>query len=609
MNTKTLIKKTLLRYGKNILNNSNQQPTKTFTILLLTNRDSDNVGDQVIEICDIGLLKTVMKNLGISTDNYKVKSSAAGIITKKYLDTRDPEHIKSAENKIKEADLIVFGGAPLFNYTYQNFYEKTAITLELAQKHNKPVIFSAIGIEHYDELNPKCQRLKKTLNFECVKQMTTRDNLEALSNFRTDERITIGKVADPAVFSAKILEKYIAPKSTNKKTIGIFVIRSNGFVDNGVNFTKDDALKLWHQTIKDLEARGYDYKLLTSGNFGDEALLTRLVTEYGVSHKKCVFNMNTPEKLIKQISSFDGVISTRLHPSIISYSLKVPSVGVVWNTKVPKFYDNIGYLDRTLDTNNITSTAIIDKLEKAMAEGISQNEEFLMSIYNTLFNSISKIIYPDNNNLKPYTYNELMKNMVLFNGTSKKEAGEKLRRKSKRTYESYNALFDKNIEQRETIKKLKEDILKLEINAIATEFLTKPAGTASEFSYQLRYHSGAAKSNIACSHDDSYCIEHLPSGALEYYKKNTKINNSKSEAFDTNGFVREGYEFKEWILRVKINDMWFWYMDDDTLKVENKSDPQFSIKKKRFTNYSLIPYLPVNNVAVAVAEAIWKEVK
>ena len=38
---------------------------KKFTILLLTNRDSDNVGDQVIEASDIGLLHVLMKNLGI----------------------------------------------------------------------------------------------------------------------------------------------------------------------------------------------------------------------------------------------------------------------------------------------------------------------------------------------------------------------------------------------------------------------------------------------------------------------------------------------------------------------------------------------------------------
>lgn len=601
MNTKQLIKRTLLHYKKRI----NRNQTKPLTILLLTNRDSDNVGDQVIEICDIGLIKTVLKNLNISNDNYKVKSSAAGIITKKYLDTKDPSFIKSAEQKIIDADIIVFGGAPLFNYTYQNFYEKTAITLELAKKHNKPVIFSAIGIEHYDDNNPKCQRLKATLNFDCVKQITTRDNFEALSKFRDKEHIFIDKVADPAVWSAKILEKYISKKSTTKKKIGVFVIRSNGFVDNGVNFTKDDAIELWKDLYYKLEERGYDCEFITSGNFGDEALLTRLFTQHGINHKKCALTMNNPEKLIKKISSYDAVISTRLHPSIISYSLKVPSVGIVWNNKVTKFYDCIGHGDRILTTEGITSEAIIAKIEKAIDEGVNHDEEFLMSIYTSLFNSIKNIICPENEKIKAYTYDELMKNMVTFNGTSSKEKNEKIRRKSKRTYESYNALFDKNLEHQATIRKLKQDILKLEINAIAEEYLKKPSDTVSDFSYELRYHSGAAKSNVSCSLNDTYHIEHLPSGAYEYYNKNEKISNAKSQVFDPCGFEREGYNFKEWILRIKVNDTWFWYMKDDTLQIEDKTDPNFSSNKKRFTHTSLIPYLPISKASVAVAEAIW----
>ena len=40
-----------------------EKEKKKFTILLLTNRDSDNLGDQVIEACDISLIKTVLYNL------------------------------------------------------------------------------------------------------------------------------------------------------------------------------------------------------------------------------------------------------------------------------------------------------------------------------------------------------------------------------------------------------------------------------------------------------------------------------------------------------------------------------------------------------------------
>ena len=147
------------RYAKKILKRDqvqNQEPP--IQILLLTNRDSDNIGDQVIEASDIGLISAVMKNLDIT--NYKIESRAAAIVTQKYLNTKDENLLKLPRKVIKKADLVVFGGAPMFNFLYQNFYERTAVTLENAQEFQKPVIFSAIGVEGYSDTNKKCQRLK-----------------------------------------------------------------------------------------------------------------------------------------------------------------------------------------------------------------------------------------------------------------------------------------------------------------------------------------------------------------------------------------------------------------------------------------------------------------
>ena len=71
---------------------------KEWKILLLTNRDSDNVGDQVIEACDISLISAVMKNLDIENDRYMINSREAGIISRKYLETKSERLYKKAEN-------------------------------------------------------------------------------------------------------------------------------------------------------------------------------------------------------------------------------------------------------------------------------------------------------------------------------------------------------------------------------------------------------------------------------------------------------------------------------------------------------------------------------
>lgn len=416
---------------------TNYTSDNPYKILLLTNRDSDNLGDQVIEACDIALISAVMKNLGFDENQFKIISRAASIISQKYAATQDPALLKTATRLIKKSDLVVFGGAPVFNYAYQPFYERTAVTLEIAKKFNKPVLFSAIGVEGYNQNSKKCQRLKKTLNFDIVKQITTRDDFESLKQYKDSDHITIDKVSDPAVFTSAVFKDFTVSANA-KKTIGIFILRSYGFVDNGFDFTREEAAQLWLDLIRDLEKKGYDYELITSGHFGDEAFLDYLIRHYNVPSKKCVFNMNTPEKLIQKISSYAGVVSTRLHPNIISFSLNVPSIGVIWNNKVKEFYTSIGYPERIVEVDNISSAKIIETLESAMQEGIQKDEAYLLSVYNTLFEGIKGIIFGAETDTAAYTYEELLQNIPGYEGTTPEELEKKLSRKFRRTYKTYN---------------------------------------------------------------------------------------------------------------------------------------------------------------------------
>lgn len=554
---------------------------KIFHILLLTNRDSDNAGDQVIEECDISLISTVMKNLNIGADQYVINSRAAGIISKKYMETEDPKLLQDAEFTIQNSDLIIFGGAPLFNFLYQPFYERTAVTLEIAEKYQKPVIFSAIGVEGYDEYNEKCQRLKKTLNFDCVKQITTRDDFESLKKYIENENISIRKVADPAVFTSKIFENFIAVKDENsKEKVGIFVLRSNGFLDNGVNLSRDDAAELWKAVIAELEKRNYDYELLTSGHFGDEAFLDYLIRKYNVKAEKCIFNINTPEKLINKISSYSAVISCRLHPGIISYSLGVPAVGLVWNYKVKHFYESIGYAERVIDVNHVTPEKIVDKIEAAIPQGVKKDSEYLVSVYDSLFNGIKKALCPGKENVVPYNYDELMKEIPAFQGTSEKEQEEKLKRKFRRTYGKYNELFDKNTEQRLTIREMQ--------------------------GYIVIYNGGMKTDKLSWNYDNSRGeVQKLDTGSVEYKLNKFGINDG-STLLVKNGFSHPEYNFIGWQMRVKDDRNWYWYLEDGTIK--SQEDYKKGIDKDKYIlkDETKIPYIPLKGVATIVLEGVWK---
>lgn len=464
------------------------QKPKKFTILLLTNRDSDNLGDQVIEACDISIIKTALYNLKESKylerndtlrvfikkhlkflhkdtdprrflgDDFRIISRAASIISNKLMDTNDPELLAEAERKICEADLVIFGGAPMFNYLYQRFYIRTIMITELAKKHNIPVIFSAVGVEGYDEDSEKCQSLKKALNNGAVKMITTRDGFDQLSSYQEKDSFEIGKVSDPAVFTREVFSDFVKKKKNNK--IGIFVLRGNGFLDNGFNYTRDDAAKLWIRIGELLEEKGYDYEYITSGHFGDEAFLDYMIREYNVKSSKCVFNMNEPERLIRKVSSYSGTISTRLHPSIISYSLGVPSVGIIWNHKVDMFYGSVGYEDRTVNVADITPEAVVEKVVKAVEEGAERDNDFAMSVYDSLVRSIGEVLgEPD---VKPFDYDKFAWAITRFKykGTSEKQLNTKLQTKFRRAYNNYNAnLLTKerlNAEKKVLKEKLKE---------------------------------------------------------------------------------------------------------------------------------------------------------
>ncbi|MCS3443278.1 polysaccharide pyruvyl transferase family protein [Microbacterium phyllosphaerae] len=464
-----------------------------FKILLLTNRDSDNVGDQIIEESVLSVLRGVMKNLGLSAGDVSINSRAAGIITKKYLQTGDEALLADARRSISAADVVVFGGAPLFNYAYQVFYRRTIKTLELAEEYGVPVLFSSIGVEPFDATNPKCLELKKALNLSCVKQITTRDDLVSVRKYVEGTDIPVAHVADPAVLADIVFRKAPTPKpatttapaqrsirrglrrrakrllaflrptrptppapssataspapapasppavgSEPKATrIGLVVTREGLARDNRIDFTLEDQRRFWLDVIDLLTERGYDYRLFTTGHFSDEVFLDYLIREDSIPLTKCVPTINSPEELISQLNGCTGVIAFRLHASITSYALGVPSVGLSWNFKVPRFYESVGLEERALAPERWTAVDAVDAIEKAIDEGVVKDEVFMSTVYDTLFTGLKGIIAPDGEH-EPYSYRELRNRLPRFTGTTMAQYREKVRRKMRRAYDSYH---------------------------------------------------------------------------------------------------------------------------------------------------------------------------
>lgn len=554
---------------------------KKVNILLLTHRDSDNLGDQFIEACDISIISAVMKNLGYDTEEYEINSQKAALVTPKYINTRESKLLKQIKKEMNKADVIIVGGAPQFNYLYQYFSERTVVIVKLAEQFGKPIIFSAIGIEHYDPEHPKCQRLKKVINYNCVKMVTTRDNLADLKRIKERDDLFIDRVADPAVFSGYVFKNFHS-KAPNKKKIGIFIIRAGAFDDNKIKFTTEDAAELWTGLIQEIEKRGYDYELLTSGHYSDEAFIDHLTRNCGVKLSKCVFNMYKPEQLIEKISSYAGIISCRLHPSILAYSLKVPSVGIVWNPKVIGFYDAINMPERTIEVENISPSLVMDKLEMALSEGVVHNESFITSVYTTLFSTLKEVLNK-NDTTAPYSFSKIIDALPLYPGTSEKEAEEKLQRKTRRCYNNYN---NRDFE----LKKLK-DKYNLEKNPIP-----------------LRYFSSGGENLICCYQNVGGEETLFKNGGHEYTAPNMMFHNNGKDVLAKIQYIRKGYHFLGWTLRVRSYHTWFWLMKNDVLANKgNANEKEFNKNKALILDEGILPIIPLKYIDSIVLEARWEK--
>jgi polysaccharide pyruvyl transferase WcaK-like protein len=113
-----------------------------------------------------------------------------------------------------------------------------------------------------------------------------------------------------------------------------------------------------------------------------------------------------PEDLIEEVGSCRAIISFRLHPSIIAFSLNVPSIGIVWNSKVCDFYNAIGYKDRCFEVNEkLTAENIVDAVKSAITEGVKKDEIYLMSVYSTLLSALVQVF--NIQSVQPLSYEEL----------------------------------------------------------------------------------------------------------------------------------------------------------------------------------------------------------
>ncbi len=354
-----------------------------FKILLIGLKNNENLGDVIISDCTEFLLKMVMKDL--NQTEYEITT----------IDMTEEDY-----SLIASSDLVVFSGGGIIKYKYQKFYIYLDKITYLAEELGVPVILNAVGVEGYDDTNENCLILKNALNRTCIKQITTRDDLGLLRDrYITNQNIKVDKVADSAVWASDIFE---INRNEKSDIIGLGVIREGIFKSNGIDLGYPELIRLWGDIICELESRQLKWNIFTTGWPSDMKFALNLMKELGREDEiedKVMKEPKSAAELINTIAQYKGIIAGRLHANIIAYSLRIPSVGLVWNDKLNFWGETIHAPKRFFKHSNFNASMIVNGCLEAINEGYEEEnrENFKQTVYKSLKEGLYEILYQGGN--------------------------------------------------------------------------------------------------------------------------------------------------------------------------------------------------------------------
>lgn len=262
--------------------------------------------------------------------------------------------------EFRNLDALVFAGGGFIKFRTQGLNYLDEQIIKLAESRNIPVMMSAVGIEHYDESDVRCQRLKVALNKPIVKVITTRDDIDTLRNDYVKNPGTItDRVADPVLW----LKDMVGELSHSRtKCIGINLINPDNFIAYGGRFSRDDVRDFYLEVIRELQARNEDFRLFTNGMAADMEFGATLLDVLGLPESTLLRAPTTSAEFITDLESFDIILAGRMHAGIVATALDMPVLGLIWSNKIELFSEITGIRSNYFDESELNATTIAQKL-------------------------------------------------------------------------------------------------------------------------------------------------------------------------------------------------------------------------------------------------------
>lgn len=262
--------------------------------------------------------------------------------------------------------LIVVAGGGLIEWKNNEYQDYLFTLAAVAEQLHIPVVYNAVGcVGGYDIKDSRCRRMKAALTSESIKHISVRDHVDVMNQF-VDFNQAVPQIADPAVW---IAEAYGIKKAKESNVIGIGLIRGSIYESYGYNNNKNEMFILYQQIIQEVEARGYQWKLFSTGFEVDQKAGEELLDFMGKSHELLIPRPDNAKEVMQSIAQFRGIVTYRLHSCISAYSLDVPFIAISWNNKADEFLRLIGYPERVFAFSQANAIKVVDALEKSIEDG------------------------------------------------------------------------------------------------------------------------------------------------------------------------------------------------------------------------------------------------
>jgi len=265
------------------------------------------------------------------------------------------------EEKIKENDVVIFGGGALLMDNCWGFPLSLLYTSKLVKKLGKP--YGCVGCSVGETFSYNGARwLKQFLggsSFVTVRDPISGHLLEKLGV--PEYRV----YADTALSISNII---MAEKRSFKGVIGINVL---SYVHQVKKSSYRKYLRVLEESILkvvELPQLGLKQVILFNSGERKDVNVARLL-HYQVQQKagnpyiKVCRQIQNLAEICYLVSNCDVVVGSRLHSSIISKSYGTPIIGIAWDKKVTGFYEMLKLKSFCFDYKTVNSEMLIQAIE------------------------------------------------------------------------------------------------------------------------------------------------------------------------------------------------------------------------------------------------------